>query len=167
MGDEGGKAMATTEERLREPTQERVREPAEELAGRGGPAARELERLLERSPGARVARWWSGGLLVAWLAGFGALVAFEPTPDEATVEAWAAAVGTLFLLAMGATLTGLATNRPWALKASTATAGAGMVMAAACAQTGHHAGGWWIAELAVFTGLLALTLTARRAPVVP
>ena len=105
---------------------------------------------------------WTRVLLIAWMVGFGGLVLFEPTPDQPSVPAWATIVSLTFLLALGATLTGLASRRPWALKASGVTAGAGLVLAAACAQTGHHAGAWWAVEFAVFAVLLGATQIARR-----
>ena len=105
---------------------------------------------------------WMRVLLVAWLLGVGGLVAFEPVPDDSSVPTWSALVSLTFLVLLGAALVGLARNRPWALRASAVTAGAGVVLAAACAQTGHHAGAWWAVELAVFGVLLGLTQIGRR-----
>jgi len=105
---------------------------------------------------------WTRFLLIAWMVGFGGLVLFEPTPDQPSVPAWATVVSVTFLMALGATLTGLASRRPWALNASSVTAGAGLVLAAACAQTGHHGGAWWAVEFAVFAVLLGATQIVRR-----
>ena len=109
----------------------------------------------------RPARWMRL-LLVAWLAGVGGLMVFEPVPDDPSVPTWSVLVSLSFLTLLGATLVGLAKKRPWALRASTATAGVGVVLAAACAQTGHHAGAWWVVELGVFGVLLGLTQISRR-----
>jgi hypothetical protein len=143
--------MAVTEEQLGSPA-------VEALSREATP-----EALSERpsEPGIDLWARWTRVLLIAWLAGFGGLLAFEPVPDGASVPTWAAAISLAFLTSLGTTLVGLATRRPWALRASAVTAGAGVILAAACAQTGHHAGAWWAVELAVFGALLGMTRMAR------
>lgn len=145
--------MAVTEDRLTQPAAESLEERASTL-----------ERSPERSaPPDDVRARWSRVLLVGWIAGFGGLIAFEPVPDDASISAAAALISTLFLFSLGATLAGLGTNRNWGLKASAVTAGVGVIVAAACAQTGHHAGAWWAVELAVFGAMLGLTRMAGGA----
>jgi hypothetical protein len=150
--------MALTEERLRSgtPVPERTETPV--------PDAAELEALVD---GPRVARPLGAGvrhhgLAIAWVAVVGALLLLEPTPADASVPIWAALLSTSWLAALVATLVGLASGTRWSLRASAATAGVGIVLAGACAQTGHHAGLWWATELAAFTALLALTAAALR-----
>jgi hypothetical protein len=150
--------MALTEERLRSgtPVPERTETPV--------PDAAELEALVD---GPRVAQPLGGavrhhGLAIAWIAVIGSLMAWEPVPADSSVPTWAAVLSTGFLATLVATLVGLASGTRWSLRASAATAGAGIALAAACAQTGHHAGLWWATELAAFTALLALTAAALR-----
>jgi hypothetical protein len=60
-----------------------------------------------------------------------------------------------FTYALFASMVGLASPRPWGLGASALAGGLGMVIAGACAATGHHAGAWWIVE-GLFDPLLDL-----------
>jgi hypothetical protein len=142
--------MALTEERLRSSDpQIRTPEPAE------------LEAMLGTEPRPRLGSK-PRGLVFAWIGTMSFLFLFEPPPDNPSIPLWAALVSMGFLAAVSATLYGLGSKRGWALRASGMTAGAGMALAAACAQTGHHAGLWWAVELAAFTALMAATAAARR-----
>ena len=145
--------MAVTEQRLTNPAVE-DRDPTTARRPRTteSPTWRSVE----------VETRWTRVLLFSWLIGFAGLVLFEPVPDNPSVPTWAALVSLTYLLALGATLIGLGTRSPWALRASLGTAGAGVILAAACAQTGHHAGAWWAVELAVFGALMAATQVARK-----
>jgi hypothetical protein len=149
--------MALTEDRLRSRT------PLPERAETPVPDAAELEALVG---GPQMARRLGGarhhGLAIAWVTVVGALLLLEPAPADASVPTWAALLSTGWLAALVATLVGLASGTGWSLRASAATAGAGIALAGACAQTGHHAGLWWVTELAAFTALLAVTAAALR-----
>jgi hypothetical protein len=68
---------------------------------------------------------------------------------------WGTIVLVAFTYALFASMVGLASGRPWGLGASALAGGLGMVIAGACAATGHHAGAWWIVEGLAFTGLAA------------
>ena len=154
--------MALTEERLRE------------RQAPGAPTASEVEALVrgpaEPGPAGATAPAWrrsllsERGLLVAWLLGFGALLVFEPVPDDASVALWESVLAAAFTAALFTTFAGLAAGAPWGRRASALTAGAGIGVAVACVATGHHAGMWWLGEAAVFGGLLALTRAARTSP---
>ncbi|CAN5642855.1 hypothetical protein BH24ACT26_BH24ACT26_10610 [soil metagenome] len=155
--------MALTEERLRERSPE-VIVPEPEVIVR---EPKELDGVLDAppQPAVRAPAEADAGrrqLLFAWIAGITLLFVFAPVPDEASVPMWASVVSLAFLSALAATLFALASGRPWGLKASAVTAGSGIVLAAACAQTGHHAGSWWAAELVAFGALTALTARAAR-----
>ena len=143
--------MAVTEQGVGNPAVER-----QTTLASGSEAAASVERAAE------VEARWTRVLLFSWIIGVAGLVFFEPVPDNPSVPAWAGIVSLTYLLALGATLIGLGKRRPWALRASLLTAGAGVVLAAACAQTGHHAGAWWALELAVFGTLMAATGVARK-----
>jgi hypothetical protein len=152
--------MATTEDRLRQTEQ------LEELLKQ--PSAEPVRIKTDPSPPAqeasRTSRDWSRPLLVAWVAVMTALYIFEPSPTDPTATPlW----GTILLLAftytLFATMAGLAVRRPWGLATSALAGGLGIVIAGACAATGHHAGAWWIAEGLAFTGLGAVSLAALGA----
>jgi hypothetical protein len=155
--------MALTEDRMRR-VETRAGTPSS--GERAAPSADELEAMLRTpSPTPTVAGASYGGLLAAWITALALLFAFAPTPSDASVPLWSAVLSLGFLSAVVATLTGLAARRRWALRTSALTAGAGVAIAGACAQTGHHAGAWWAVEFAAFAGLLALSTRAgRRAP---
>jgi hypothetical protein len=92
-----------------------------------------------------------------------ALYIFEPSPtDPAATPLWGTIVLLAFIYALFASIVGLAGRLPWGLGASALAGGLGMVIAGACAATGHHAGAWWIAEGIAFTGLAAGSLAALR-----
>ena len=149
--------MATTEDRLRQSEQ------LEELWER--PSAAPERTPVPPSPRtAQDSRDWSRPLLVGWIATMATLYIFEPSPsDPAAIPLW----GTILLVAFAYTLFssifGLASRRPWALRTSALAGGLGMILAGACAATGHHAGAWWIFEGVAFTGLAAGSLATLRA----
>jgi hypothetical protein len=151
--------MATTEDRLREA------EYLEEL-WRQPPAKPEPPRSDVSARGARAVRSaqnWSHPLLIAWLAVMATLFVFEPRATDATATPlWGEMVLLAFAYALLASMVGLATRRPWALGASALAGGLGMVIAGACAATGHHAGAWWVVEGAAFTGLAIGSVAALR-----
>jgi hypothetical protein len=151
--------MATTEDRLREA--ERLEElwrqpPAKPESARSDVPAR-------GAPAVRPARNWSLPLLIAWVAVMVTLFVFEPRPTDPTATPlWGELVLLAFAYALLASMVGLATRRPWALGASALAGGLGMVIAGACAATGHHAGAWWVVEGAAFTGLAIGSVAALR-----
>lgn len=150
--------MATTENRLREA------EHLEEL-WRQPSAKPELARSDVPARGARAvpARNWSRPLLIAWVAVMATLFVFEPRPTDPTATPlWGEMVLLAFAYALLASIVGLATRRPWALGASALAGGLGMVIAGACAVTGHHAGAWWVVEGVAFTGLATGSVAALR-----
>jgi hypothetical protein len=152
--------MATTEDRLRQTEQleELLKQPSAEpdrIQTDPSPPAQEISRKPQD---------WSRPLLVAWVAIMTVLYLFEPRPTDPTATPlW----GTILLLAftytLFASMAGLAARRPWGLATSALAGGLGIVIAGACAATGHHAGGWWIAEALAFAGLGAASLAALRA----
>ena len=151
--------MATTEDRLRQTEQ------LEELLKQ--PSAEPDRIQADPSPPAQVAsrtpRDWSRPLLVAWVAIMTVLYIFEPRPTDPTATPlW----GTILLLAftytLFASMAGLAVRRPWGPATSALAGGLGIVVAGACAATGHHAGAWWIAEGLAFAGIGAASLAALR-----
>ena len=136
--------MALTEERVRTPEREERSAP-------------ELDpSLLHRDQTRAGSRRW---LLGAWVVAVFSMLLFEPAPS-APVEPslFADAIFIAFTLAFTATVFGLSAGRDWALKASGAAAGIGVVIAVACAVTDHHMGWWWASELAAFTFLGGMTL---------
>jgi len=152
--------MTTTEDRLRQS------ESLEELWKQ--PSAELKRTQADPPPSVRRAsgeyRDWSRHLLFAWLAIIAALYVFEPTPsDSSTPPLWGTIVLLAFTFSLLASMVGLAGRRTWGLASSALAGGLGMVIAGACAATGHHAGGWWIVEGAAFTGLAASSLAALRA----
>ena len=152
--------MATTEDRLRqsEHLEELWRRPSAELE------RTRVDPLPSVRRASRESRNWSHLLLVGWVATVAALYIFEPSPtDPAATPLWGTIVLLAFTYALFASIVGLAGRRPWGLGASALAGGLGMVIAGACAATGHHAGAWWIAEGIAFTGLAAGSLAALRA----
>lgn len=152
--------MATTENRLRETEQleELLKAPSAELE-----STQATPPSLGRNA-SRVSRDWSRPLLLAWLGIMTALYIFEPRPTDPTATPlWGTVLLLTFTYALLASMAGLAIRRPWGLAASVLAGGLGIVIAGACAVTGHHVGAWWIAEGLAFTGLLAGSLAALRA----
>jgi hypothetical protein len=156
--------MAVTEEGLRTDTPEkRVRTSAPEVRTSDSevrtPDVAELEALLQRAP--RTPRMSRQGLAVCWIAVVGALILIAPAPSNTSTPLWAALLSMGFLAAFSVTLWALASDRGWALRASAVTAVAGIGLALACAQTGHHAGSWWAVELVAFAALAGASLLGR------
>jgi hypothetical protein len=88
---------------------------------------------------------------------------FEPAANpNAIVPLWASVLGFAFLAGLFSTMWGLAGNQRWALKASLATAGLGLGMAAACAVTDHHPAFWWGYEMVAMGTILAFNRMALR-----
>jgi len=153
--------MATTEDRLRQS------ERLEELLKQPSP---DPERTLllpppsERRVVSTEPRDWSHALFVAWFGVMFALDHLEPRPTDPTATPLLGTIVlTAFACALFASLAGLAVRRPWGLAASALAGGLGVIIAGACAITGHHAGAWWIAEGVAFAGLGAGSLAALRA----
>ncbi|MDQ3766137.1 MAG: hypothetical protein M3346_02175 [Actinomycetota bacterium] len=151
--------MATTEDPLLEA------ERLEEVWRR--PSAEPEPARSDASPrGARPLRPgldWSRPLLVTWGAVMIALMIFEPRPTDPTATPlWGELLLFGFTYALLACVVGLAIRRRWGLGTSALAGGMGMVIAAACAVTGHHAGAWWVVEGVAFTGLATGSLIALR-----
>jgi hypothetical protein len=150
--------MATTQDRMRQT------EGLEQLWKQ--PAAKPERSQVDSPPrkSYRESRDWSRPLLVAWIAIMVALYVLEPRPsDPGATPLWGTIVLLAFTYALIASTIGLAGRRPWGLGASALAGGLGMVVAVACAATGHHAGAWWIIEAVAFTGLAAGSIAALRA----
>ena len=152
--------MATTQDRLRQS------EPLEELWKQ--PSAEPTRTRVDTHPPVRGAdresRDWSHPLLVAWIATLVAITVFEPSPTDPTATPlWGTILFTAFTYTMFGSFLGLATERRWGLGASALAGGLGMVVAGACAVTGHHTGAFLIVEGVAFTGLAAGSLAALRA----
>jgi hypothetical protein len=91
------------------------------------------------------------------------LYALTPSPsDPAAFTLWETIVSVVFTYVLFASILGLAGRRPWGFRASAVAGGIGMVIAGACAATGHHAGAWWMFEAVAFTGLTAGSVAALR-----
>jgi hypothetical protein len=91
------------------------------------------------------------------------LFVFEPRPTDPTATPlWGELVLVAFTCALVASMVGLATRRPWGLAASVLGGALGIVIAAACAVTGHHAGAWSVVEAVAFTGLATASVAALR-----
>jgi len=152
--------MATTEDRLRQTEQleELLKQPSAEpdrIQADPSPPAQETSR---------TPRDWSRPLLVAWGAIMTVLYVFEPRPTDPTATPlWGTILLLAFTYALFASMAGLAVRRPWGLATSALAGGLGIVVAGACAATGHHAGAWWIAEGLAFAGIGAASLAALRA----
>jgi hypothetical protein len=152
--------MATTEDRLRQTEQleELLKQPSAEL---------EPIQAVAPSVGRRASREsrdWSRPLLVAWVAIMAALYILEPRPTDPTATPlWGTILLLTFTYTLFASMAGLAVRRPWGLATSALAGGLGVLIAGACAITGHHAGAWWIAEGVAFAGLGAGSLAALRA----
>jgi hypothetical protein len=152
--------MATTQDRLRQ--SERLEELWEQ------PSAEPARTRVDSHPPApRVSmesRDWSRPLIVGWIATMAVLYIFEPRPtDPAAVPLLGTILVLVFTYALIAAIAGMAGRRSWGLGASALAGGLGMIVAGACAATGHHAGAWWIFEAVAFTGLTAGSLAALRA----
>ena len=153
--------MATTEDRLRQS------ERLEELLKQ--PSAEPERTLLLPPPSDRRVvstgpRDWSRPLLVAWIGVMATLFVFEPRPTDPTATPlWGTILLLTFTYTLFASMAGLAVRRPWGLATSALAGGLGVLIAGACAITGHHAGAWWIAEGVAFAGLGAGSLAALRA----
>ena len=151
--------MATTEDRLQQ--SERLEELWEQ------PAVEPNRVRVDSSSGqasTREARDWSRPLLVGWITTVAVLLIFEPSPDDpAAPPLWGTILVMAFTYALFGALLGLGSRRPWGLRASALAGGLGMIVAGACAATGHHAGAWWMIEAVAFTGLTAGSLAALRA----
>ncbi len=151
--------MATTEDGLRQ--SERLEELWEQPSAE--PERRRTDSPPPVSSAVRNSRDWSRPLLGAWIGVMAVLYILEPRPtDPAAVSLWGTILLLGFTYAFIGSLVGLAARRPWSFGASAVAGGLGMVVAGACAATGHHAGAWWIAEGVAFTGLAAGSLAARR-----
>ncbi len=151
--------MATTQDRLRQS------ERLEELWKQ--PSTEPLRTPTASAPpvpaSTSVVRDWSRPLLVAWVAVIATLYIFEPSPTNPTATPlWGMILLLAFTYALIASIVGLAGRRAWGLGASVFAGGLGMIVAGACAATGHHAGAWWIFEAVAFTGLTAGSVAARR-----
>jgi hypothetical protein len=124
----------------------------------------ELERLWEaparepsrsRAAGRRLLAW---AVPVAWIAAIVSLSVLEPTPHDLQIPGWVDALSTIFFLVLaGSAFAALLRRAPIALAGSLAAAGIGIVLAWSCRSTAHHLGSWWLVELAVFSGLAALS----------
>ncbi len=92
------------------------------------------------------------------------LYIFEPRPTDPTATPlWGTILLLGFTYALIASIVGLAGRRAWGMGVSMLAGGLGMVVAGACAATGHHAGAWWIFEAVAFTGLTVGSIAALRA----
>lgn len=115
---------------------------------------------------AALAPWLPRALALAWLATMVVLLGFEPTPSEVTPPLWADLVVTVFFLALATSaFAALTRHGRVALWASLGAASVGLLLGWACRATAHHIGSWWLVEVGIFAGLLALTaasLAARR-----
>ena len=151
--------MATTEDRLIKELETLYRSPAADETH----VRREPE-----SPAVRTKRIVSvkdsRRLLFAWAVFIGAIMLFEPRPDNADVlvPAWAEFTAYGFLGALFATAFGFGNRRPWAPGASLVAVAFGAVLAIACAVTDHHTGMWWAYELAALGVLGLMTVVAAR-----
>lgn len=130
----------------------------------GAPAAGEGVRQPRR-----VSVWLSerlGWILAGgWLA-FLVSVFFAPAPDpDLVVPLWADVLVAGFFLSIGTAgiTAAIRAGRP-AYLAATVAGIVGLGVAAACAATEHHPGGWWVYQLAATGALTALAVTglARR-----
>jgi hypothetical protein len=139
------------------------------------PSVEELERLWDApafapsrpSRFAPIVPWLPRLLAFGWLATMVTLIGFEPSSSGITPPLWAELVVTAFFLVLAASgLAALARHRGIALWASLGAAGLGIVLGWSCRATAHHMGSWWLAEVAIFASLFALTaaslLTRRR-----
>jgi len=151
--------MATTQDRLQQS------ERLEELWKQ--PSAESTRTPVDpRSPvtgASREPRDWSRPLLGAWIATMSVLYIFEPRPTDPTATPlWGTILLLGFTYALIGSIVGLAGRRRWGLGASALAGGLGIVVAGACAATGHHLGAWWIVEGVAFTGLAVGSLAASR-----
>ena len=152
--------MATTEDRLRQSEQleELWEQPSTE------PQRTRADSFPSVLASTREIRDWSRPLLVGWIAVMATVNIFEPSPtDPAAIPLWGTILLVAFSYALIGSIFGLAGRRPWGLRTSALAGGLGMILAGACAATGHHAGAWWIFEGVAFTGLAAGSLAALRA----
>ena len=152
--------MATTQDRLRqsERLEELWKQPSAEPARTRADTHPPVRRANQES------RDWSHPLLAAWIATIVAITVFEPRPTDPTATPlWGTILLTAFIYTLFGSFLGLATRRRWGLGASALAGGRGMVVAGACAVTGHHTGAFLIVEGVAFTALAAGSLAALRA----
>lgn len=152
--------MATTQDRLRQ--SERLEELWEQPSTE--PERTRVDSLPSVPKSTRVSRDWSRPLIVGWIAVMATLYIFEPRPTDPTATPlWGTILLLGFTYALIASIVGLAGRRAWGMGVSMLAGGLGMVVAGACAATGHHAGAWWIFEAVAFTGLTVGSIAALRA----
>ena len=100
-------------------------------------------------------------LALAWPTLLVALMAFEPAPadENAPIPLWEDLVfGGFFLALVAAAVAGWRRHGRFAYAASAVAGVFGIAIAVACRATEYHLGAWWLAELAAFAALAALSM---------
>ena len=145
-------------------TEERLQNAVSTDARRVGPPEREpISASLDTDA---LSRRWALVLPIAWLIAMPLTFALEPAPSSTSPDPWWAVVaGNVLLGAVAMTFVGSWLRREWAPRASLAAASIMSAAVIACPVTGHHAfGAWWVTELALVVGLLALSGAAALRP---
>jgi hypothetical protein len=152
--------MATTEDRLQQ--SERLEDLWEQSPTE--PARTRVDTHPPVQRASREFRDWSHPLLVAWIATIVAINVFEPRPTDPTaIPLWGTILMSAFIFTLFGSFLGLANRRRWGLGTSALAGVLGMVLAGACAVTGHHTGSFLIVEGVAFTGIAAGSVAALRA----
>lgn len=124
-----------------------------------------------RRDGDELSRGWVRALFAAWLVLYpvGALLEPAPADPDAGTPLAITLLGLVLMASWVAAAAGLAQRRRYGATASLLAAGCVFVAAAGCPASGHHAiGGWWYAQMAGATALVALSALARgRRPASP
>ena len=124
---------------------------------------------IRRTAPERLSTAWAYLLGLGWPAVYALCLVLEPRPDGRNAEQLGAVAGVLAELGGLAVFAALvATGVTAARRSRRATAwglAAGGVLAAmvvACPASGHHAlGGWWLAQMALVGGMLAVTVRSQ------
>ena len=122
------------------------------------------DRVTERRHDPDAERAWMRRLPIAWVAGVGSLMLFEPTPTNPNAHepAWAVVAFFAFLSALALMTIGFARKARWVFGVSGAAGVLGMMLSYACMDSGHHLGAWWLIELGTFAALTTLSIPGAR-----
>lgn len=136
-----------------------VREPIERLPKVTRRPASSVDQ-----PARRLSRGWAAVLGIGWPLAIAISVAVEPAPAEPdalpVLVEWA---GVISLFVLFVTVVA-AMARSWAaVPAGVVTGVFAVAFSATCPLTSHHGLGlWWVAQFAVVTGMLGVTLGGLR-----
>jgi hypothetical protein len=140
-----------------------------QLVDRQPPVRPRPQRLLPvRTAGGPITSAWAVALGVGWPLAFVLGGLFEPAPaqPEATAPLVVELGSLVFLVAMIMVVAAAVRRQRLAANAGVVAGLVAVAFAISCPVSGHHSFGlWWVGEMVVYTGMLALSAAAlgRRA----